>query len=94
MYRISCEAKVSPQKTRNAFCSTAGTGVAESAAVFARREKTANRLKKVTAKDLEKYDEFFEKLGSNGKLVTAGSSEIINRNRDMFTMILDPFSNK
>ncbi len=56
--------------------------------------KSANRLKRTTLKDLEKYDGFFDKLGAQGKLVTAGSAEIINRNRDIYTMILDPFSNK
>jgi Zn-dependent M16 (insulinase) family peptidase len=56
--------------------------------------KSANRIKRTTLKDLEKYDGFFDKLGAQGKLVTAGSAEIINRNRDIYTMILDPFSNK
>ena len=58
------------------------------------RAKTAMQLKKIKPADLEKYDAFFEKLGNEGRLVTAGSSEIINGNGDIFVQILDPFSNK
>ena len=56
------------------------------------RSIKARSLKKVTSGDLSKLDTVFEKLSQNTSAVSAGSGDLIQKNRDMFKTVISPFA--